>query len=193
MSNVADRIRSVLTGIAGLFVALAVVSYQPADLPFLASTPNDPVHNLGGVIGAWVGFAGRGVFGWASLLLVRRGTPAVTARYRVCVGCAVVAVLTMALPLAGSPSWAAAGISLGFCAVAGLSVNLYALPLDTFGAARAAFAVSMLVASYGGVQALISGAIGWTVEHHGYAPVTTVAAVTPLLACAVLRAARAER
>ena len=31
-------------------------------------------------------------------------------------------------------------------------------------------------------------AIGWTRDHYGYLPVTTIAAVTPLIACAVLRA-----
>jgi ACS family hexuronate transporter-like MFS transporter len=146
---------------------------------------------------AWIppvfAMAGGFACGWASLRLTLRGIPVVAARYRVCVACGVLALATLAIPLAGSPAWAAAGISLSICAVAGFSVNLYALPLDTFGASHAAFAVSMLVASYGGVQALISGAIGWTRDHYGYAPVTTLAAFTTLLACAVLRAARAER
>jgi len=146
---------------------------------------------------AWIPpvFAMAGGFGcgWASLVLVRRGTPTATARYRVCLACGGLALATAAMPLAASPAWAAAGISISICAVAGFSVNLYALPLDTFGASRAAFAVSMLVASYGAVQALISGAIGWTRDHYGYTPLTIAAAFTPLLACAVLRAAKAER
>jgi len=75
-------------------------------------------------------------------------------------------------------------------AIAGLSVNLYALPLDTFDAGRAAFAVSLLVASYGGVQAVISGPVGWVRDHYGYVPITLLAAVMPLLACVVLRTAR---
>src|SRR5207253_1256935 len=54
--------------------------------------------------------------GWASLQLVKRGTPAVAARYRVCVACAVAALVTLFLPLAGSAGWAVAGISLSFCA-----------------------------------------------------------------------------
>ena len=79
-------------------------------------------------------------------------------------------------------------------AIAGLSVNLYALPLDTFDAGRAAFAVSLLVASYGGVQAVISGPIGWIRDHYGYTPITLLVAAMPLGACAILRAARpAER
>jgi MFS family permease len=44
----------------------------------------------------------------------------------------------------------------------------------------------MLVASYGVAQALISWAFGRIVDLHGYAPLTLVAALTPLAACAVL-------
>jgi MFS family permease len=64
---------------------------------------------------------------------------------------------------------------------------MYTLPLDVFGGARAAFAVSILVASYGATQALVSPAFGWVVERNGYAPLMFVAAVTPLAACAALR------
>jgi len=65
-------------------------------------------------------------------------------------------------------------------------VNTYTLPLDTFGGARAAFAVSMLVASYGAIQLVISPLFGELIDHHGYALVTAIAALTPLAACAVL-------
>ena len=143
---------------------------------------------------AWIPpiFAMLGGFlcGWASMRLVRRGESPPRARYRVCIVCAVVALAGLALPLAPSPIWAAAGISLSMGAIAGLSVNLYALPLDTFDAGRAAFAVSLLVASYGGVQAVISGPVGWVRDHYGYVPITLLAAVMPLLACFVLRTAR---
>ena len=86
--------------------------------------------------------------------------------------------------------WAAAGLSFIMAAIAGLSVNLYALPLDTFDAGRAAFAVSLLVSSYGAVQAVISGPVGWIRDHYGYLPITLLAPVMPLLAVAVLRTAR---
>src|SRR5208283_5241839 len=102
---------------------------------------------------------------------------------------AVVALATAAIPAASTPAWASAGISLSFLAVAAFSVNMYTLPLDVFGGARAAFAVSMLVASYGAAQAAISWAFGRIVDLHGYAPLTLVAALTPLAACAVLRPA----
>ena len=40
--------------------------------------------------------------------------------------------------------------------------------------------------SYGAVTALVSPAIGATIDAYGYTPVTTVTAFTPLAACAVL-------
>jgi len=128
------------------------------------------------------GFAG----GWLSLRIMRGGTPAAAARFRVCFAAALVSLVTAAIPAAPTPAWAIAGISISFFAVSAFSVNTYTLPLDTFGAERAAFAVSMLVASYGAAQLVISPAFGALIDHYGYAPVTTFTAFTPLAACAVL-------
>ena len=151
------------------------------------------VHGLTQVQAAWYAwvppvFAGAGGFsgGWLSLRFVERGVPAAAARFRVCLAASVIALATAAIPAAPTAAWACAGISLSIFAVAGFSVNMYTLPLDTFGGAPAAFAVSILVASYGAVTALVSPLMGATIDAYGYAPVTTVAAVTPLAACAVL-------
>jgi ACS family hexuronate transporter-like MFS transporter len=129
------------------------------------------------------GFGG----GWLSLRGVRAGLPAVTARTRVCLAGALLALPTMLIPLLPSVGWAVAGISLSILAVSAVSVNVYTIPLDTFGGARAAFAISMLVASYGAVQALISPVIGAVVDVRGYGPVCLVGALMPLAAYAVLR------
>jgi ACS family hexuronate transporter-like MFS transporter len=146
---------------------------------------------------AWIppGFAAVGGFlcGWASLKVAQRGGDVVTARRKVCLGAAIVALATGLVPLAPSPAWAAAAISLGIGAVAGFSVNLYALPLDIFGESRAAFSISLLVSTYGATTALTSWLMGVTRVHYGYVPITTVAAVTPLIACAVLRGVKATR
>jgi hypothetical protein len=77
-------------------------------------------------------------------------------------------------------------ISLSIFAVSAFSVNMYTLPLDVFGGTRAAFAVSILVASYGAVQAVLSPAFGKIIDLYGYAPLATLAALTPLAACYVL-------
>jgi len=131
--------------------------------------------------------------GWGSLRLVNRGVPAMTARFRVCLAAAVLSLVNAAIPAAGSPGWSAAGISLATFAVSAMSVNVYTLPLDAFGLSHAAFAVSILVASYGALQFVISPAFGRIVDLRGYAPVATLAAVTPLASCAVLWIARATR
>lgn len=128
------------------------------------------------------GFAG----GWLSLRIMRGGIPARAARFRVCFAAALLSLVTVVIPAAPTPAWAIAGISVSFFAVSAFSVNTYTLPLDTFGADRAAFAISMLVASYGAAQLVISPAFGALIDRYGYTPVTTFTAFTPLAACAVL-------
>jgi ACS family hexuronate transporter-like MFS transporter len=140
------------------------------------------------VLGAIGGFAG----GWLSLNWMRRGAPAAGSRFRVCLLASIVALLTAAIPAAPSAAWACLGISISFLAVAAFSVNMYSLPLDTFGGAHAAFGVSMLTAS-AGAAGLLWPLLGRLIDLHGYAPVTSIAAVTPLAACALLWMTRATR
>lgn len=151
------------------------------------------VHRLTLVEAAWYAWippifaaAGGMAGGWLSLRLMKRGVAALPARFRVCVAASALSLATAAIPLAPNAAWASAGISLSICAVSAFSVNMYTMPLDAFGGARAAFAVSILVASYGGVQAVMSPAFGKVVDLYGYAPLTAFAALMPLAACAVL-------
>jgi ACS family hexuronate transporter-like MFS transporter len=157
------------------------------------------VHRLTLVQAAWYAWippvlAGAGGFtgGWISRAWMHRGVPAVGARFRVCLAASVLALATAAIPAAPNPAWAAAGISLSFFAVAAFSVNMYSLPLDAFGGGSAAFAVSMLTAS-AGAAGLLSPLLGKLIDLHGYAPVTAIASVTPLAACALLWSTRAAR
>jgi len=133
--------------------------------------------------------AGLGGFGggWLSLRWMRAGRAAAAARTHVCLAGAVLALPAALIPRLPTAGWAAAGISLSILAVSAISVNVYTIPLDIFGGARAAFAISMLVASYGAAQALISPAIGAVVDTRGYGPVCWAAAVLPLAAWGVLR------
>ena len=131
--------------------------------------------------------------GWLSLRLVEGGVTAPAARFRVCLASGVVALATAALPWAPSPAWASAGISLSIFAVAAFSVNMYTLPLDTFGAAPAGFAISILVSSYGAISTVLGPAIGAVIDAHGYSPVTVGVAFTPLAACALLWFTRSTR
>lgn len=140
-------------------------------------------------------FASCGGFlgGWLSLRFVERGVAAPAARFRVCLAAGVVALATAALPWAPTPAWASAGISLSIFAVAAFSVNMYTLPLDTFGAAPAGFAIAILVSSYGAISAFLGPSIGKLIDLHGYSPVTVAVAFTPLAACAVLWFTRSTR
>ncbi len=131
--------------------------------------------------------------GWLSLRMVDRGMAALAARFRVCLLASVISLGTFALPFAHDAAFSCAVISLSFAAVAAFSVNMYSMPLDAFGDARAAFAVSFLTASAGAIAATISYPIGRIVDLHGYTPVTATAALTPLAACAVLWGTRSVR
>jgi ACS family hexuronate transporter-like MFS transporter len=128
------------------------------------------------------GFAG----GWLSRTLIVHGTPAVRARFHACLAAALLALTTAAVPLAPTPAWTAAAISISIFAISAWSTNMYSLPLDAFDGARAAFAVSMLVSSYGAVQFVVSPIFGSMMDHHQWPLLAALTAVTPLAACAVL-------
>lgn len=131
--------------------------------------------------------------GWLSLRFVNRGVAPAAARFRVCVAAAVLSLATAAVPLTPTAAWASALISVSIFAVSAFSVNMYTLPLDTFGGARAAFAVSILVASYGAIQAIVSPGFGKVIDLYGYAPLAFLASVTPFAACFVLWRTRSVR
>lgn len=137
--------------------------------------------NLGGLAG-----------GFVSLDWMKRGMPAARARMRVCLLTALLLLGTALIPLAPSSSFAAAGISLSFFLSSAWSVNLYSLPLDLYGAHRAAFATSLLTAAYGLLQALVSPLYGALADRYGFAPLCTAVSVLPLAAWLLLRAARLD-
>jgi ACS family hexuronate transporter-like MFS transporter len=145
------------------------------------------VHRLTLVEAAWYAWipplfatVGGVAGGWASLGLVRRGLAPLDARFRVCAAACLVALASAMIPWLPSAALAAAGISASIFAVAAFSVNMYSMPLDAFGGARAAFAVSILVSSYGAVQALVSPLFGEVVDLYGYSPLCWMAALSPL-------------
>lgn len=143
------------------------------------------------LVPAGIAVAGGIAGGWLSLRLMKLGIPATRARFRACLIAAFLALLNFAVPAAASPAWAAAAISAAMFGVAAFTVNMYSLPLDTFGLARAGLSVSLLVASYGALQFVISPIFGRIIDSHGYSPVTAFAGVTPLAGCAILWLSRA--
>jgi hypothetical protein len=66
------------------------------------------------------------------------------------------------------------------------SVNIYALPIDIFGAARSGFAISVLSFAFGVMQMIISPGIGYMGDHGLYTQVGWLVAIPPTLSALVL-------
>jgi MFS transporter, ACS family, hexuronate transporter len=130
-----------------------------------------------------------GLFGgWMSMRSVARGRGLYEARFRACVVAAVLLTSTALVPLVPGAALATALICLSFFMAVAMSANIYAMPLDLFGAHRAAFAVSVLTASYGLMQAVVSPAFGWLIDNYGFGPVCGLSGVLPLASLALLAA-----
>ncbi len=124
--------------------------------------------------------------GWLSMRLHRAGTELQRARRLVCWLGATALLATAAAPLLSSATLGTAVIAWSFFWTVAFSVNLYALPLDIYGPARAAFGVSSLTAAYGLMQTVISPAVGALIDRHGFEPVCLLLAGLPLVAAAIL-------
>jgi ACS family hexuronate transporter-like MFS transporter len=133
--------------------------------------------NLGGLFG-----------GWAAYRLIRSGAASETARLRICRWAGWALLATASVPYLPSPGLATLGISLSFFWTTAMSVNIYAMPLDLFGAGRAASAIAALTFAFGLMQTVISPAIGALIDRYGFGPVCAFGSVLPLAAAAVLRA-----
>ncbi len=140
---------------------------------------------------SWVvpicGYVGGFLGGSLSWRFIRSGDTPVRARKRVCLLAAIGCLATAFMPLLRTPLLATIGMSFSFLAIAAWSTNLYTIPVDIYGAARAGFAVSGLVFAYGAMQAIVSKPIGMTIEHHGFTPVCLAFAVLPLIAYVILQ------
>ncbi|MCW5983108.1 MAG: MFS transporter [Bryobacteraceae bacterium] len=132
--------------------------------------------NLGGLLGGWLAFRG-----------IHRDGEAQAARIRVCGWAAAALLLTAAIPYLPGAGLATAGIGLSFFWTTAMSVNIYALPLDIFGATHAALAISILTFAFGLMQTAISPALGALIDRYGFEPVCIAGALMPLAAFGALR------
>ncbi|MBI4875027.1 MAG: MFS transporter [Acidobacteria bacterium] len=128
--------------------------------------------------------------GWLSMRWARAGAGVQSARMRASLVSAAFLLATAAIPWMPSAGWATALISLSFFWCVAMSANLYAMPLDLFGAARAAFAVSVLTFAYGLMQTFVSPLFGRLIDRYGFEPVCVGTAVLPLAAVGVLQLTR---
>jgi ACS family hexuronate transporter-like MFS transporter len=141
-------------------------------------TPLQAAHYTWAVpVAAWLGAFAGGSLSWR---WIRAGMSAVAARKRACLAGSALAIVTALVPWTPTPLAATAGMSLSLFLVAAWSTNLYTIPVDLYGAGRAAFGVSALVFSYGVMQALVSKPLGLGIERYGFVPVCLALAALPL-------------
>jgi ACS family hexuronate transporter-like MFS transporter len=125
--------------------------------------------------------------GWISRRAILHGSPNLDARVLGALISAVGCLATLFVPLCPTPLTAMLAIAMSyFWATAG-SVNLYTIPVDIWGGARAGAAISALVFGYGLLQTAISPVIGRIVDHYGYAPACWLVALPPLAGWYLLR------
>jgi MFS transporter, ACS family, aldohexuronate transporter len=145
---------------------------------------------------AWIPavFATAGGFfgGMVTYRWIRAGMNVLRARLRICWISAVILLATAAVPLMPNPALAATAISLSFFWTLAISTNVYALPIDIFGPARAGLGVAALTCSFGLMTAFLSPWIGSVVDHVGFAPVCGALSAMPLLGVAILQWTAAE-
>jgi len=124
--------------------------------------------------------------GWLSMRWAKAGAGLYAARLRVCVIGAVALTTTVLVPFVPGAALATTFISLSFFMAVAMSVNIYAMPLDLYGSGRAAFAVSVLTASYGLMQTVASPVFGWLIDLFGFGSVCGVCGVLPLVSLVLL-------
>jgi ACS family hexuronate transporter-like MFS transporter len=140
------------------------------------------VSNAGGFFG-----------GWLSLRWIRRAYEPVVARTRAVWVSAAGSLIVLLLPFASGPGWATVFISASFFFALAGSVNIYALPIDLFGAGNAALAVSALTCAFGLLQTVISPIIGYLGDHRLYNEVVWLATVPLVMSAFVLHILSKQR
>jgi ACS family hexuronate transporter-like MFS transporter len=128
---------------------------------------------ISGCLGGFLG----GAISWR---LVRSGRTPIAARKRACLISALFLLGSMAVPLLPGPALATFGMSFSFFWACAWSVNQYALPIDMYGASRAAFGAASLVFAYGVMQSIISRPLAAVIERFGFAPVCLIFSVLPI-------------
>jgi len=131
---------------------------------------------LGGLLG-----------GAMSIRFVGGGQNLPAARMKVVLVSGLCLLVTAATPHLASTWLATTVISWSVFWSVALSVNLYALPLDYFGAGRAASSVAALTFAYGFMQTILSPAAGYLIDNYSFAPVCAGVSVLPLAGWVVLK------
>jgi len=132
--------------------------------------------NIGGFFG-----------GWLSLHWAKTMADPIRARIRAVWVSALCSLVTLLLPFAVDARWATALISASFFFALAGSVNIYALPIDIYGAQRSGMALAALTCSFGLLTTVISPIIGYLSDHQLYAEVVWMVTLPLILSALVLR------
>lgn len=118
--------------------------------------------------------------GWISRRAIARGCGNVQARARgmrvSMFGC----LLVLLTPLSPTPLLATSIAAMSYFWTSAGSTNLYTIPVDIWGGARAGAAISVLVFAYGLLQTVLSPLIGSLADRFGYAAVFWLIALPPV-------------
>lgn len=139
------------------------------------------VSNVGGFFG-----------GWLSLRWARTMADPVRARLRAVWVSALCSLVTLLLPFAANARWATALISASFFFALAGSVNIYALPIDIYGAKRSGMALAALTCSFGLLTTVISPIIGYLSDHRLYAEVVWMVTLPLVASAAVLQGLKTD-
>jgi MFS transporter, ACS family, hexuronate transporter len=133
---------------------------------------------LGGFFGGWLGLRRVGT---------RSGSDAAAARVRLCCMLSPALLVTALVPLVDVPILAAAAISASVFACMTFLPNLHVIPIDLFGAGRAALTAAALASSYAFTQIALSPAMGAIVDAAGFSILCVTIAGVSLLCVPVLK------
>jgi MFS transporter, ACS family, hexuronate transporter len=187
------RDRRLITLVAANILAMTVYSFWTNWATVFLVTAHSISREEANLRFAWIppvfATAGGLLGGWIALRLIRGGADVIRTRLNISTVAAVCALTTALASVAPGPGLATAAICVSIASVLCLSVNYYALPLDLFGATRAAFAISMLTGVYGLMQTFLSPLIGRWSEQLGWQPVCFGLAAMPLASVILLRTA----
>lgn len=127
------------------------------------------------------GYFGAMLGGSLSWRLIRRGLTPVAARKRACLISSCFLLSTVAIPFLPNAALATAGMSFSYFWICSWSANHYTLPIDIYGASRAAFGVAALIFAYGLMQFVVSAPLGSVIERYGFQPVCFTFALLPIV------------
>jgi MFS transporter, ACS family, hexuronate transporter len=139
------------------------------------------ISNLGGFFG-----------GWLSLRWMKKSIAPVAARRRAVWVSAAGSLLTLLLPFAAGAGWATALISSSFFFALAGSVNIYALPIDIYGAGRSGVAIAALTCAFAILQAVLSPLIGYLADRHLYTEVLWLVTLPLIASALVLQAVKTD-